>query len=100
MQSRSSSSTILLILILVITAPIWLTIGGILIGVFAGVFGALFGIFGALLGGFFALIALPFKLLFGSCDLFDGGWFHLSGRGFVILCVVVLIIAMSRRQRA
>jgi hypothetical protein len=101
-HSRSTSATILLILILVITAPIWLTVGGVLIGVFGGIvggiFGAIFGIFGGLLGAFFALMALPFKLLFGGFDFFDGD-FHLSGKAVFIILLVVLLVASLKRQR-
>ena len=103
MQTRSSSSTILLILILVFTAPIWLTIGGVMIGVIGGIlggiFGAIFGVFGALIGGLFALIALPFKILFGSWDGFDGGWFHFSGRDLFIVCIILLVVVAFKRKQ-
>lgn len=95
--TRSTSSTILLILVLVLTAPIWLTVGGVLIGVFGGIVGVVFGAFGALVGGFFSLLALPFNLVFGSCDVFDDG-FHLSGKTLFFLCVVLLVVAAMRRK--
>ncbi len=102
MQStRSSSSTILFILVLVLTAPIWLTAAGVLIGVFGGIiggiFGIIFGIFGALIGGFFALLALPFKIIFGHGDWFDGG-FDLSGKGIFFIIIVILLVSAMKRK--
>lgn len=91
-----------MILVLVLTAPIWLALGGILLGIFGGIiggiFGAIFGIFGAIVGAFFGIIMLPFKLLFDSCDPFDGGLFHFSGKGILILCLVVLVVAAAKRR--
>jgi len=100
--SRSSSSTILLIIILVFTAPIWLAVGGVLLGVVGGVvggiFGAIFGVFGAIIGAIFAAIAIPFKIIFGSWDFFDGG-IHLSGKEIFIICVIVLLVATLKRKQ-
>lgn len=100
-QTRSTSSTILLILIILLTAPVWLTIGGVMLGVVGGVlggiFGAVFGVFGALIGAFFGLITLPFKFLSGSCDVFDGGWF-LSGRNLFLICLLILVVAIFRKK--
>ena len=93
MQGRSTSSTILIILILFLTAPIWLTVGGVFFGILAGIFGAIFGVIGGVFGGLMALITLPFRILF-DCD------FHLPGRGIMILLCLVLLIAFVRRQRA
>jgi hypothetical protein len=100
-QPRSTSGTILLILMIVITAPIWLTLGGVFIGVFGGIigglFGAIFGVLGGLLGAFFGLIALPFKVLFGSFDFFDGGWFLSENTMFTIV-LLILVVALFRRR--
>lgn len=100
-QTRSSSSsTILLIIVLVLTAPFWLTVGAVLIGVLGGIFGALIGVFGALISGFFAIVTLPFKILFGSCGIFDHGhgFFHVSGRAIFFLVMVVLLVAALKRR--
>ncbi len=101
--TRSTSSTILLILILVLTAPIWLTIAGVIIGVFGGIigglFGAIFGVLGGLLGAIFGLIALPFKVVFGSFDLFDGDWFLSENTMFTIV-LLILVVALFRRRTA
>lgn len=100
MSQRSQSSTLLLILILVITFPVWLVVGGVLFGILAGVFGALIGVFGALLGGFFALVALPFKILFGDWGIHDGGIFHFQDNTLTIIAIVILVALVVRRQRS
>lgn len=100
-QPRSTSGTILLILVLIITAPIWLALGGVLIGVFGGLvgglFGAVFGLLGGLLGAFFGLITLPFKIVFGSCDLINGDWF-LSDKTLLAIVLLILVVALFRRR--
>ncbi|MBL7850456.1 MAG: hypothetical protein JNN04_06110 [Cyclobacteriaceae bacterium] len=102
-QTRSSSQTILLIIVLVLTAPLWLTVGGVVIGVFGGLlgglFGAFFGVLGGLLAAFFAIITLPFKLLFGSCDFTDGNWF-LSDKAMFLAVALILLVAVFRRGKS
>jgi hypothetical protein len=99
-KSTSSGATILLVIILVLTFPIWIGILGGLIGVVAGLFGAMFGIMGALLGGIFAVIALPFKVLFGwgdwSCHWPVG--FHGMGRGFVWVTLLIIVILILNKR--
>ncbi len=98
MQARSTSTTILMILILVLTAPIWLTVCGVFLGILGGIFGAIFGVFGAIFGGLMELITLPFRILF---DWPDWHWgFHFPGRGIMIVFFIALLIAVTRRQRA
>jgi hypothetical protein len=67
-------------------------------GIFGGIFGAIFGIIGALIGGFFALLALPFKIIFGGWDWFDGD-FHLSEKTMFIIVLILLIGGALKRQR-
>lgn len=100
MSQRSQSSILLLILILVITFPVWLVVGGVLVGVIAGILGLLIGIFGALIGGFFALLALPFKFLFGGWGILDGGIPHFRDNTLTIIAVVILVALVVRRQRS
>jgi hypothetical protein len=100
MSTRSSSgSTLLIVIILVLTFPVWIAIGGMLIGVVAGLFGAMFGIVAALFAGIITLIALPFKILFGW-----GGWgWHgpdFFGNGYVWLALLILAaLIISKRSK-
>lgn len=99
-QSRSTSGTVLIILALVVTAPIWLTLGGVFIGVIGGVlgglFGAIFGILGGLLGAFFGIVTLPFKIIFGSGD---SDWFF-SDKALLVIVLVIIVAALFRRRNA
>jgi hypothetical protein len=101
-RGSSSPSTILLIIILVITFPLWIAIFGALIGVLGGVFGAVFGVFGALLGAFFTIIFLPFKILFGWGHWdhgHDWGWHGFHGHsmnGYVVLAIVLFVYLFYR----
>ncbi len=71
MARSSSTSTVLIIIVLIFTFPVWFAVGAALFGVMAGIFGALIGVVSAIFGLFVAAIALPFKLIFGwsTCDV-------------------------------
>jgi len=100
MSSRSSSSgsTVLVILILILTFPLWIALGGVAIGVIAGLFGAMIGIVAALFAGVFALITLPFRILFGWGDWSCFSGFH--GNGFVWLALLIFAaLIISRRKK-
>lgn len=96
MSARTtSSSQVLLIILLVITFPLWFSIGAMVFGILAGVAGALIGVIGGLFGMMVGLIALPFKILFG--------WGH-SGWGFFwspafFISLVILLVWMAGRNR-
>ena len=105
MAPRSQSSTILIVLILLITFPVWMAAGAVIFGILAGVFGAVIGIFAALVGVCVALIALPFKILFGigSWGWNDWGWHgifpvHYKGFFFIVLIVIALLIVQGRKK--
>jgi len=98
-KSSSSSSTLLVVIILVLTFPFWIAIGGVLIGVVAGLFGAMIGIVAALFAGIVALIALPIKILFGWGDW---GWHgpDFFGNGYVWLAaLIVAALIISKRNK-
>ncbi len=100
MSTRSSpGSTLLIVIILVLTFPVWIAIGGMLIGVVAGLFGAMFGVVAALFAGIITLIALPFKILFGWGDW---GWHgpDFFGNGYVWLAaLIVAALIISKRNK-
>jgi hypothetical protein len=96
MSSRSQTSPVLLVLILVITFPIWITIGAVLFGVVAGLFGAVIGIFAGIVGVLIGALLLPFKILFGW-----GDWgFHAHNHTYMILAAILIAALLIRRKRS
>lgn len=86
MSAKSQSSNVLLILILVITFPIWFSACAVLFGVLLGLFGATIGVVAGLAGAGIALIFLPFKLIFGG-----GHW------GLIIVLIIVAVLISNRK---
>ena len=97
------TSSLLLLIIAIITFPIWIgiiggffglvfgLIGGV-IGIVAGVFGAIFGIIGSIIGGFF------------GWDNHWGDWHwhhwgpHPSHAFWVLIIIVALVWALRSRS--
>ena len=102
-KSSSSGSTVLIVIVLVLTFPLWLALGGALIGVIAGIFGAMIGLVAALFAGIVALIALPFKTLFGWGDwscLWPGVFSGFHDNGYVWLAMLIIAaLIISKRSR-
>ena len=100
MATRSQSSTILLVLILLITFPVWIAAGAVIFGILAGIFGAAIGIVAALVGVCIALITLPFEILFGisSWGWHDWSPFHHKGFFFIALIVIAVLIVQGRKK--
>jgi len=96
-RSSSTGTTVLVILILILTFPLWIALGGIAIGVVAGLFGAMIGVVAALFAGVVALIALPFKILFGWGEWSCFSGFH--GNGFVWLALLIFAALFISRRR-
>jgi hypothetical protein len=102
MPAKSQTSVVLLVLVLLITFPIWIAAGGILIGMMAGLFGIIIGVFGAVVGALFALIALPFKLIFGGHHWGIDGWdgfYHVHNKTYVIVALILVVALLVRRKR-
>ena len=104
MQSRTSSTpTVLVIVLLVLTFPIWIGVAGGLfglvvglagacVGIIAGIFGAIFGVIGAVLGGIFGI--------FDWNDYnYDGISFHFPFMKILIVIAIVFIIATLSKKK-
>lgn len=96
-RSSSGSSTLLVVVLLVLTFPIWFALLAALFGVVIGLFGAVIGIIAAIFGASIAVIALPFKLLFGFGD-FHFPFFQ-TGNGFVILLLLIVAFVLVQKGR-
>lgn len=94
-SNTNSGTTILIILIVVFTFPIWVGIAGGLFGLIAGLFGAAVGIivavFGAIIGVFAAVIS----------GLFGGWWpdSHIGLNVFLAICLVLAIVMLSKVRK-
>lgn len=97
-RNSSASNQVLVVLLLIITFPIWFAAGAAVLGIMAGLAGAVVGIFGALFGVLAAIIFLPFKLLFGGVHGWH--WFpHLHFNGYVLFAVIIIVALMVKRRR-
>lgn len=96
-RSSSTGTTVLVFLIIILTFPLWIALGGIAIGVVAGLFGAMIGVVAALFAGVVALIVLPFKILFGWGEWSCFSGFH--GNGFVWLALVIFAALIINKRK-
>lgn len=101
MRAKSQISSLLILLVLLVTFPIWVTVGGVLFGVAAGVFGAIFGVIAALFGVMIGLLVLPFKIIFGGdWGFHDGGLFYARDSTYVIITIILLTVLIMRREQS
>jgi hypothetical protein len=87
MQTRTNSS-VLIVILLVLSFPIWIGLLGGLFGIVAGVFGAVFGVIAGIFGAMFGIIGGLFGWAF---DWHGPHLFHF-GIGPVSLLAMALII--------
>jgi hypothetical protein len=94
---ESSSSPLLIALILVLTFPFWIAIGGAIFGLVMGLFGVVIGIIAAVFGAIISLIVLPFKLIFGWGD-WHGHWFpHVNGFWLAVIIIAAAMVVRGRK---
>ena len=96
MQSKSSTSTLLIVLLLVLTFPIWLGIAGGIFGLVAGLFGAIIGIFAGVIGAVFGIIGGIFGWFF-HWDWPFSTFFRWNVFTIVAIAIVVILLARSRK---
>jgi hypothetical protein len=102
-RSANSSSSVLLLIILVFTFPLWFGLGAAFFGVIIGLCAAAFGLIAGLFAIAIAIVAFPFKLLFGWGD---GGWenwglnFHIGPHvnWFMVVAIIIVISIAIRSQ--
>lgn len=103
-RTSNSSTTLLIILMIVFTFPIWIGILGGIIGLFFGIIGGVLGLIGGLVGAILGVIAVIFKSIFhgifGWTDHVDF-WpsFHVN-KYFLLAVILVVAVAIQKRQRA
>lgn len=98
MQSKSSTSSILIVVLIIFTFPVWIGLIGGLFGIIAGVFGAVFGAFGAILGGIFGAFGALLGGFFGWIFDWDcpgyGDW-----NGLTIAIIILAVVLLSRSRK-
>jgi hypothetical protein len=94
-SNTNSGTTILIVLIIVLTFPIWIGIAGGLFGLVAGLFGAAIGIIAAVFGAVIGIFGAVINGLFG-------GWWpnsHIGLNIFLAICLVLAIVMLSKARR-
>jgi hypothetical protein len=101
-MARSSNNSVLLLIILVLTFPLWIGLAGGLIGLVAGLFGlvigliaGVFGMLAGLIGGMFGFVGWVFDGLFD----FDMHPFNFVVSPFLILLFIVAVIMVFRSKQ-
>ena len=98
MATRSATSTVLIVCLLLFTFPLWIGLGAGLVGLVVGIFGGLIGIMAGIFGVIVGIIALPFKLIFGWGH---GGWFpHFHFHGFLFLAGIILLVVLLLKKKS
>jgi hypothetical protein len=98
MQSKNSSTpTVLIVLLVIFTFPFWIGLIGALFGITVGLFGAVFGIIAGLFGAVFGAIGGIFGWLFDWSWPF-GGFFHWNMMGILLVAVIIVLVARSKRS--
>jgi len=93
-MTRSNNSSLLIVLLLIFTFPIWIGIAGGLFGLVMGVFGACIGIIAGVFGAVFGGIGS----IFGGSD-----WYfphiHLPGLRFMVIVAIIFAVVMMSRSK-
>ncbi len=96
MQSKSSTSTLLIVLLIVFTFPLWLGIAGGIFGLIAGLFGAVFGIIAAVFGAVIGAIGGIFGWIF-DWDWPFSHFYHWNIFTIIAIAAVIVLISRSRK---
>lgn len=100
MSRTSNSSSLLIVLIIVFTFPIWIGIFGGMVGLFFGLLGGFFGLVGGILGAIFGAIGAAFKGIFHALFGWGGFWPHAIFNKYLFFAVVILAaVAIQKRQQ-
>ena len=97
MATRTATSTVFIVCLMLFTFPLWIGLGAGLFGLVAGLTGAMIGIVGGIFRAVVGIIVLPFRLFFGWGH---GGWFpYFHFHGFLLLSGIVLVVALLLKRK-
>lgn len=103
-KASSSTSNVLVIILLVLTFPLWIGLAGGLFGIVMGLMGAVIGIIAGVFGAIFGVIGAIFGGIFSIFD-WDHNWhfpfiYHLSVfKLFIIGMIIFAIVLVSRKGK-
>ena len=87
----TSTPSVLAIIIIVLTFPLWFGLG-------MGLVGAAIGIITALFGVMVAIVVLPFKILFGWGDWGWHGFHHFNSFALIVLIIIAALIVRQKNR--
>jgi hypothetical protein len=98
MESRGTT-TVILVLLIVFTFPIWVGLAGGLFGLIIGLIGGVVGIIGGVIGAIGAAIGGLIGGLFhwGFNGHWPFGFFHAHTFTIVLIAIVIVLISRSRK---
>ena len=100
MSKSASTSSVLLIILIVLTFPIWIGIAGGVFGLMAGLFGAAIGVIAGVFGAIAGIVGAIFGMLGKFLGWILGGMFdiqilpHVHFPGPITIFLIVLVIAL------
>jgi hypothetical protein len=97
----SSASTILLVIFLIITFPIWIGLAGGLFGLVFGLFGAAIGVMAGIFGAIIGLIGSIIGAVFGVFNWWSWPFsFHVpSFNLWAAVAIVLFVVLLTRSKR-
>jgi hypothetical protein len=104
-MTMTRPATILIVIIMLFTFPVWIGLAGGMIGLFFGLLGGMIGIIAGIFGAIIGVIAWIFKSIFGlffgwphwDCDI-DFHPSHFNHYFLAAIVVVVLAVIVSKRK--
>ena len=102
-RSSSSTNSVLIIIVAILTFPIWIGILGGLFGLVVGGFGAVIGLIAGLFG---LIIGAVGGIIGGIASIFDWTWnsgwdwnFGIWNGNFFVILLIVMAVALIIRPR-
>jgi hypothetical protein len=100
------TSSALVIVILVLTFPLWFGLGigffGLIVGLLGGLVGLVFGLIGGLFGAIAWAVKGFFSMLFGWShhDAFDMDFSFFDFNGWAVAAIILFIVLLTRSKKS